>query len=215
MLHTKVKPPKQSRQLVALHNAASPTALSVPSANTLTVDYLSMVFETFLDTVFPYQGFMLIDAQGRLVQSSPYAQELSQSMVHQAQSASEQESLPDALEPVVSCLIESRQLFPGEPIQLQDEVTLNDDMQVCIEAEWVDLDAQETACIVATLKNQTAIAQQQAAIAARRYGFTERETEVWQYSLLGCSYSEIGQKLFISINTVKQHMKRIYQKQNR
>ncbi|MEM1310546.1 MAG: helix-turn-helix transcriptional regulator [Cyanobacteria bacterium P01_H01_bin.153] len=213
MLDTKVKLPQSPHQLVTLPTASASKALAVPSA--LTVDYLSMLFKTFLDNVFPYQGFMLIDAQGNLIQSSPYADQLSQQMTGNCEPESCQTTLWIALKSLVDCLIESRQLFPGEQIQLRDQVTLTNDLQVSIEAEWVELDGQSTACIVATLKNQTAIAHQQAAIAARRYGLTERETEVWQYSLLGFSYGEIGQKLFISINTVKQHMKRIYQKLNR
>ena len=198
-----------------------PTALPVPSAQTLTTDYLAMVFETFLDTVFPFQGFLLIDSQGHLIQSSPYARQLGlgrESDGGSGRSPAVAPASPAAVTPLatavnhlVQCLIESRQLFPGEHIQLRDEVIFPDQMRVSLEAEWVDLHCHS--CIVVTLENRTAGAQQQAAIDGRRYHLTERETEVWQYALLGLSYSEIAQALFISINTVKQHMKRIYQKQ--
>jgi len=41
---------------------------------------------------------------------------------------------------------------------------------------------------------------------------SEREYEVLQYVALGLIYKEIGEKLFISHETVKQHIKHIYQK---
>ncbi|MGD1860758.1 MAG: helix-turn-helix transcriptional regulator [Leptolyngbyaceae cyanobacterium] len=212
VLDTKLKPPKSAYQLVPFPAASASTALVPPA---LTMDYLSMLFKTFLDTVFPHQGFMLLDGQGNLIQSSPYADHLSQQMTDYCESGSCQTSLWAALRTLVECLIESRQLFPGEHIQLRDEVTLTDGTQVSIEAEWVELDGPSTACVVVTLKIQTVIAHLQASCEAFRHGLTERETEVWQHSLLGLSYSAIGQKLFISINTVKQHMKRIYQKLDR
>jgi len=198
-----------------------PTALAVPSAQTLTIDYLAMVFETFLDTVFPFQGFLLMDPQGHLIQSSPYARELGLgrgrdcSTERSPATAESPEpavtSLSTAIDTLVQCLMESRQLFPEEHIQLRDEVVFPDQTRVSLEAEWVDL--HHHSCMVVTLENRTAIAQQQAAIDARRYHLTEREAEVWQYALLKLSYNEIAQALYISINTVKQHMKRIYQKQ--
>ena len=41
---------------------------------------------------------------------------------------------------------------------------------------------------------------------------SEREHEVLQHLAQGLIYKEIGEKLFISHETVKQHIKHIYQK---
>ncbi|MGI0495451.1 helix-turn-helix transcriptional regulator [Alkalinema pantanalense CENA528] len=46
----------------------------------------------------------------------------------------------------------------------------------------------------------------------QRYGLTEREAEVWELSLQQFSYQEISNKLDISLNTVKTHLKNIYAK---
>ena len=45
------------------------------------------------------------------------------------------------------------------------------------------------------------------------YGLTEREGEVWMLRLQDYSYQEIADKLYLSINTVKKHMKTILAKQ--
>ncbi|MGC1308581.1 MAG: LuxR C-terminal-related transcriptional regulator [Phormidesmis sp.] len=44
-------------------------------------------------------------------------------------------------------------------------------------------------------------------------GLTKRETEVWQLKLCGADYNEISTKLWISLNTVKKHIKNIHAKQ--
>ncbi|ASC71066.1 hypothetical protein XM38_020160 [Halomicronema hongdechloris C2206] len=112
------------------------------------------------------------------------------------------------------CLLESRQLFPGQPIQLQDQVSLPDETRVSLQAQWIDLGPQQASCIVVILENLTAVAHQQAQIDAWRYGLTEREAQVWERALLGLSYRDIGQELFIALNTVKRHMKSIRRKQS-
>ena len=48
---------------------------------------------------------------------------------------------------------------------------------------------------------------------AALYGLTERETEVWQMRLRGLAYKEISTTLWISVDTVKKHVKNILAKQ--
>ncbi|EDX85970.1 transcriptional regulator, LuxR family protein [Synechococcus sp. PCC 7335] len=48
---------------------------------------------------------------------------------------------------------------------------------------------------------------------AALYGLTERETEIWQLRLRGDAYKEISAALWISIDTVKKHIKNIHAKQ--
>lgn len=51
-----------------------------------------------------------------------------------------------------------------------------------------------------------------ALIEAEKYGLTERETEVWQLRRANYTYLEIAGQLYISINTVKKHLKSISSK---
>jgi ATP/maltotriose-dependent transcriptional regulator MalT len=46
----------------------------------------------------------------------------------------------------------------------------------------------------------------------KKWGLTERESEILYYLGIGCSNTDIGEKLFISENTVKFHIKNIYLK---
>ena len=47
----------------------------------------------------------------------------------------------------------------------------------------------------------------------KRYSLTPREADVWQLRQQGATYQEIAQELFISVNTVKKHLKSILAKQ--
>ncbi|MGB7250935.1 MAG: helix-turn-helix transcriptional regulator [Phormidesmis sp.] len=49
---------------------------------------------------------------------------------------------------------------------------------------------------------------------AALFGLTKRETEVWQLRLRGADYNEISTTLWISLNTVKKHVKNILAKRS-
>ncbi|MBQ3105937.1 MAG: helix-turn-helix transcriptional regulator [Eggerthellaceae bacterium] len=50
------------------------------------------------------------------------------------------------------------------------------------------------------------------ATAARTYDLTRREEDVLRLLMEGCNVSEAAEKLFVSPNTVKSHVRRIYRK---
>lgn len=54
--------------------------------------------------------------------------------------------------------------------------------------------------------------EQRSSLLAQRYRFSARETEVFEHFVHGRSASHIAKSLFISDNTVKTHLRRIYQK---
>ncbi|MGB3614544.1 MAG: helix-turn-helix transcriptional regulator [Elainellaceae cyanobacterium] len=208
---------QQPPTLVALPSI-QPSASHDASAEGITVDHLAIVFETFLDRIFPSQGLLLLDQAGQLIQNSPQARQLcsaltaSEAVVLRAVPAQGQSLLPAQIHTLVQGLIESRELFPNQSIQLQDQLTLDDNTSIHIQAEWIDLGAQSSPCIVVTLEDLTEVTHQRALFDAYRYHFTPRETEVWELHLQGLSYRQISEAFFISLNTVKRHMKSIYGK---
>ncbi|MDA0268223.1 MAG: helix-turn-helix transcriptional regulator [Cyanobacteria bacterium] len=179
-----------------------------------TVDYLELIFETFLDQVLPLQGFMLLDQQGNLLQSSPKGRLLSQTLqldTNGDAASGEAIALPPQIHHLAQSLVESRSLFPDQDFQLQDDVWLANNSQVCLQAMWVRL-AQHPALIVITLTDVTAAIRQRARFDAYQYQLTPREREVWELHLQGHSYQQMGETLSITLNTVKKHMKSIHGK---
>ncbi len=53
---------------------------------------------------------------------------------------------------------------------------------------------------------------QRCAVLAERYGFTPRESDIFLLLAQGYTMPAISERLFVSENTVKSHVKRIYQK---
>ncbi|MGF1522931.1 MAG: helix-turn-helix transcriptional regulator [Leptolyngbyaceae cyanobacterium] len=219
MTHLAKQQPQNLATLpLLLAQSSSPAA----SKNFLTADYLTVVFATVLDRICPFIGFMLLDPGGNLVHSSPRAQKLCHVMqttgasdLKETSSSAAVATLPDTVTKVAQCLIESRQLFPEQPIRLlQDESLLGTKARICVRAEWIETDTGQPTCIVITLEDRQAIAYQRALFDAQRYHLTPREMEVWELSLLGRSYAQTAQELFISLNTVKRHMKNIRAKRN-
>ncbi len=67
-------------------------------------------------------------------------------------------------------------------------------------------------CLVVFLENCHDLIQQEARVQQQKYDLTERETEVWILLRQELSYQEIAQRLQISLNTVKTHVKNVYAK---
>ncbi|NEQ54803.1 MAG: helix-turn-helix transcriptional regulator [Leptolyngbya sp. SIO3F4] len=180
-------------------------------------DYLTMIFESFLGQLFPFQGLLLLNQAGQLMQSNAKARELCQ-MLHQAivnpsgTPAVNYGAVPSQVTTLCKYLRNGRLEFPGRPLQLSEDIFLDTGVQIHLNAEWIELDGQNTPCILVRLEDVTQMASQRALCDAIRYGLTQREFEVWTLYLQGISYREIGDQLFITISTVKKHMKNVYSK---
>ncbi|MEO1068466.1 MAG: LuxR C-terminal-related transcriptional regulator [Cyanobacteria bacterium J06638_6] len=197
---------------------------TISSQNQATsIDFLSMLFETMLDRLFPSQGLLLISRSGRVIQSSPKARTLCQILgtgnapVTKGSGLSWQGlwALPPQLRTLCKAMIDSRDEFPTQRIQLHDEIEVDGEGYIHLNGEWVDWGEAEPTYLLITLENPVEVSVQRALFDAHRYQLTTRETDVWQLALQGYSYSAIAEELFISLNTVKRHMKNIHEKRRR
>ncbi len=207
----------------SLHTSANqltspePFWQKVPSA--AAENYLTMVFESFLGQLFPFQGLLLLNKAGQLMQSNTKARELCQAL-HQATKRSMDSiaanqaaiSLPSQVATLCNFLREIRLELPGKPLQLTEDIFLDTGLRVHLKAEWIELGSQDEAYILISLEDITQTAGRRALCDAIRYGLTPRETDVWKLYLQGLSYREVGKQLFITLSTVKKHMKNIYSK---
>lgn len=213
MLKTTTQPKRPLPNLVALPSPSTISDSPIQPIDRLTPDYLAIVFKALMDKIFPFRGFLLLNQKGELIQSSPQGKVLCEAIQGDLpESGKRDRKLPSAIADLASHLIESRELFPKLKVQLQDDVFLEASTRVRIQGEWIDLDSQHPPCMVVTLEDLTKVAQERAVFDAHCYQFTQRETEVWELYLQGLSYRQISEMLFISLNTVKLHMKHIHSK---
>lgn len=63
--------------------------------------------------------------------------------------------------------------------------------------------------ILVILEDQRRTIEHHVAFEAQHYGLTTREQEVWLLRRMNYSYQEISQELYISLDTVKKHLKNI------
>lgn len=85
-----------------------------------------------------------------------------------------------------------------------------------LRANWFNLPGNEAAnsqqYILVFLENRNQILQAELKFEQQKYQFTDREMEIWSLLRQDSSYQEIAEKLHISLNTVKTHVKNIYAK---
>ncbi len=114
---------------------------------------------------------------------------------------------------VCQSLLDSHQLFPKENILIESEIDL-ENVTYRIRARWLELACTaEHRLLLVTLEDQQQSCQNIAIADAKKYGLTAREAEVWLLRRANYSYKDIAAKLYITLNTVKKHMKNIHAKQ--
>lgn len=164
---------------------------------------LQAVIESFVD------GILILTHKGELLHSNECARE----MCRQLELDSLEDKIPVEILRVCESLIESRELFGLERIFMEVEVQKSKAVKLRIRARWLHSDDSEEDYIIVTLEDCHESSQNIAIADAKKYGLTEREAEVWLLRRANLSYKEIAQHLYITINTVKKHLKNIYAKQ--
>ncbi len=163
---------------------------------------LQAVIESFVD------GILVLNTEGELL----HANECAREMCLQLSPKSKENVIPVEIWQVCESLIESRELFPNEKIFMEFEVD-KQSVKLRIRVRWLEIDDNEDNYMIVTLEDCHESRQNMAIRDAKKFGFTERETEVWLLRRANFSYKEIAEQLYITINTVKKHLKNIYAKQ--
>ena len=172
--------------------------LSIPQ-----VHLLQAAIENFVD------GILILTTESELLHANEYAREMCRQLVPNSEL---EDKIPVEIWRVCESLIESRELFSNEKIIMEFEVEKSKEVKLRIRAQWLQQDGNGDNLIV-TLEDCNESSQNIAIADAKKYGLTEREAEVWLLRRANLTYKEIAQQLYITINTVKKHLKNIYAKQ--
>ncbi|MGD1874607.1 MAG: helix-turn-helix transcriptional regulator [Mastigocoleus sp.] len=167
---------------------------------------LQAVVEGFVD------GILILTNQGDLVhinESARYALKKMNRWIDGKQ------QIPTEILRVYESLIESRELFPEENISIESEIEANENLKLRIRARWLNISEDNNSFLIVTLEDKYQTQKSIAIADAKKYGLTSRETEVWLLRQENLSYQGIADRLYITINTVKKHLKSIYAKQQK
>lgn len=167
--------------------------MSTSLATSVNLEVLSPVlldnlFESFID------GIVLANPCGELVYTNNFGGDFCEKLHRK------RDRLPKELWQI------AQQLLVGDstsPFLLDDRLV--PDIRVRVQRwQWGD-----RAFLLFILEDRQQTLQQQAIADRQKYQFTDREAEVWQLRQQQLSYPEIAEKLYISVNTVKKHIKNI------
>ncbi len=161
---------------------------------------LSRLFEGFTD------GVLLLSQDGACLYSNQEGRRLCQVLKEGQHSA---EAVPLGVWLMCRHMIESRSLFADLALVPTQMLTGAKNQPVRTKVQWLDFLPGPEACLLVLLEDQSRSAQATALLEAMRYKLTPREKDVWLLRHANCSYKEIAAKLFVSVNTVKRHLKSI------
>ena len=164
---------------------------------------MQAVIESFVDGIF------IVTVQGELV----HANERARSICQEFSKEINQGRLPDEIERICQSLSESRQLFPKQKISIESEIKTESKAKIRVRVRWLEANETNDDYVIVTLEDREQTNQSIAISEAKKYALTERESQVWLLRRANYSYQEIAEELYITINTVKKHLKNIYAKQ--
>jgi DNA-binding CsgD family transcriptional regulator len=169
--------------------------------------FLDVILEGLLD------GVMILDLQGRIVRANLQARSFCRKLVA-VSAMSEVNGLPLVVRAILEALLDSQKTFPQQRVMPEVETYLADRTPLRIRGQFLDLPRSGMAIsyVFITIEDRRQSLRGAAIGDAQRFGLTPREAEVWYLRLLGESYREIANVLYITENTVRKHMKNILAK---
>ncbi|KOP22952.1 LuxR family transcriptional regulator [Hapalosiphon sp. MRB220] len=168
-------------------------------------DFLQEVIESLQD------GLLIISELGELI----YANASAHHIFHQLKQDSysyEHHKLPKAIWHICELLLVSRNHSLNKVFFLSDEISLNKTQIFRVRVRWLDLNKCKFSGFLVTIENRYESMRNLAIAEVAQYHLTQRETDIWCLYRANYSYKEIAAYLYISINTVKKHMKNIHAK---
>ncbi|MBD2330141.1 LuxR C-terminal-related transcriptional regulator [Alkalinema sp. FACHB-956] len=161
---------------------------------------------------FP-QGILVVSQGCHLLYANPRAKVFCQEMLHLEDNPN---VLPDFIIDACGRFLTHQSTMTTNYVA---EIRLREGIQLRLQIQWIspiESDNKElveaSKLIMVTIEDGYERSLQERWLQQQRYGLTEREAEVWELMLQQCSYQEIANKLEISLNTVKTHLKNIYAK---
>jgi|688.fasta_scaffold01167_8 DNA-binding CsgD family transcriptional regulator len=165
---------------------------------------LSAVLEGF------NEGILIINQAGQLL----HANHLGQTLAHQLNQweGTDMAPVPPSLWTICSYLLEGRDLFPGNPLILTQDFRGPQGYRLRARVQWLDGTDSETGHFLVMLEDPNSAALSQAQLKALELRLTPREQQVWRLRQRQCSVQSIADELYLSLATVKRHLRQIYSK---
>ena len=160
------------------------------------------------------EGILVFDLSGALL----HVNEAAYGLLEQTVVTSEQQRLLEReiqalyrlmVEQDTDCVEAQTSLDEGPLRSVEAEVMLALDIQLRVHVRRFRVCSHPDEMVWVRLEDHQKLSCARALLESRWYGLSEREAEVWQLRQAGFTYAEVAQKLFITVNTVKKHVRNI------
>jgi DNA-binding CsgD family transcriptional regulator len=166
---------------------------------------LRAVVESWID------GILILTEQGQWVEANGAARTLCKQLSQQQARPS---LVPGVIWSICQELIRSRETFPQQPIVLESEI-LVEGTTLRVRVQWFSLEETDRPYLMVILEDRHQSNLNRAIAEVDQFHLSPREAEVWLLYRTGYTYKAIAKELFISLDTVKKHLKSIRVKQHR
>ena len=154
-------------------------------------------------------GVLILTETGELVHANTRAYNICEQI---NQSSLNSNSLPFVIWNTCKLLIENQ---ADNSTMLSEDITVQPSIIFRIRVRRLHLELSEQSYLLVTIENRDESLKNVAFSEANKYNLTQREAEIWTLYRATSSYKQIAQKLYITVNTVKKHIKNIRAKQQR
>lgn len=175
-----------------------------PAKHSKPPSLLKAIIEGFVD------GVLIVTEKGECIHANECGRKICRQFF---QGNFQSHSIPQSIWHVCESLIDSRELFPDQRMIIEAAIELSDLATFRVRVRWLELAENESSYLLVTIEDTNQSTHNAAIAEAKKYGLTPREAEVWLLRRADYSYKEIAAKLYITLNTVKKHMKSVYAKQ--
>ncbi|MDJ0706590.1 MAG: LuxR C-terminal-related transcriptional regulator [Leptolyngbyaceae cyanobacterium MO_188.B28] len=154
-------------------------------------------------------GVLILTEQGKLIYANEMARQICDRLTPGDQFF---DQVPEDIWQVCQALVLNLSQYPEAPVIVESEISINEASHLRIRARWFEFGRDDSPHFLVTLEGRGQFVQSLPISKVTLYGLTPREAEVWLFHCMNYTYKEIAAELYISINTVKKHMKNIRRK---
>lgn len=166
---------------------------------------LQEIIENFED------GILILTEAGELVHGNPSAY----SICSQIDRCSlRQNCVPSVIWNLCQSLIKN-QMYCDNLTIFSEDIIVDRTLFFRLRIRRFNLEVSEQPYLLVTIENRYESVKKVASSEASKYNLTRRESEIWSLYLADFSYKQIANRLYITVNTVKKHLKNIRAKKQR
>lgn len=159
---------------------------------------------------FP-DGVLILNHQGDIVFSNAYASRICQKLLKETPTTA---PIVDEIWQLYQLLKQAHQgaIASQHLALIEGEFYTGPNNDIRVRVQTLTMEQVDGASVLIVLEDKQETIRRAVHAEIKKFQLTPREAEVWIWRRAGLTYNEIAEKLFVTIDTVKKHLKNIYAK---